>query len=357
MTKAHFDDWPIRRPLHHGFYRLRATALREGREDYANVIHEQCREWLTTGTLKQHLLLVDLAVALLADEFRITQRFSRSADLALEWSTQRLIRFSFEHVIAVAADESLEISDAARYDISIDLIGQLQVWAGDLLTRNDLESLGVWLERARAYMAVMWHEGTEPHRLGTMAHGSSHSLSSHVNLAVAAIAGRALQIGNDAALDLWGQEMDYGMPPAFSKDQVASDMPLLKWTPALPVLNAKWEGWLKSDVPRKHSSFAKSNRYPLLGYLWLAARKSSIRDLRPEPGVRNELLSLYAYDRKMLLDRAFVNENRRSEIDGELQEWVGLIPPPPTKTTQTTEATDNSRVLSYPSSRKRARSC
>lgn len=71
LTEADFDDWPVKRPLHHGFYRLRATALREGREDYANLIHEQCREWLRTGTLKQHVLLVDLAIALLADEYRI----------------------------------------------------------------------------------------------------------------------------------------------------------------------------------------------------------------------------------------------------------------------------------------------
>ncbi len=327
VTKAHFEDWPIRRPLHHGFYRLRATALREGREDYANVIHEQCREWLSTGTLKQHLLLVDLAVALLADEYRITQRFSGSTDLKLEWSTQRLIRVSFEHLMAVAANENLEVSDAARYDISIDLIGHLHDWAGDLLIRNDLESLGIWLDRARTYMAVIWHEGSEPHRVGTMAQRNGPSLSSNMNLAVASIAGRALQIGNDAALDLWMQEMDYGMPPAFSKDQVASDMSLLRWTPGLPVLNARWGEWLKSDVGRKHSPFAKSNRYPLLGYLWLAARQSSIRDVCPEAGVRSDLLSLYGHNRKMVLDRVSVNENHRSEIDGELQEWVGLIRP------------------------------
>ena len=254
VTKAHFSDWPIRRPLHHGFYRLRATALREGREDYANLIHEQCLGWLRNGTLKQHLLLIDLAIALLADEYRITQRFSGSANLRLEWSTQRLIRVTFEHMTAVAVDEELEIGDAVRYDISIDLIGQVQDWAGDLLDRDELDSLGVWLDRAGGYMAVMSWQETEANRLGTIERNSRPSILSHMRLSLAAIAGRALQSGNEAALDLWLSEMDHGAPPAFPGDQLASDMSLLRWTPALRVLDETWKKWLQNDTGRRRAA-------------------------------------------------------------------------------------------------------
>ena len=225
VTMAHFRDWPIRRPLHHGFYRLRATALREGREDYANLVHEQCLKWLRTGTFQEHILLADLAVALLADEYRITQRYSGSANLSLQWSTQRLIRVTFEHLIAVAVDADLEIGDAVRCDISLVLIGRLHDWAGDLLDRSEVDSLGVWLDRAGDYMAVLSWEDTEANRLATIERNNRPSILSHMRLSVAAIAGRALQSGDDAALDLWLGEMDHGTPPTFPGDQVASICP------------------------------------------------------------------------------------------------------------------------------------
>ncbi len=328
LTKAHFDDWPIARPLHHGFYRLRSTALREGREDYANLIHEQCREWLRTGTQKQHVLLVDLAIALLADEYRITQRFSGSANLRLEWSTQRLIRVAFEHLIAVAADEGLETSDAARYDISIELIGCLQEWAGDLLERDEFDSLGVWLDRARGYMGVMSRKGAEAHRLGVLVPARrSSSILSHMRLSVAALAGRALQIGNDAALDLWANEMNRGALPAFPADQLASDMSLLKSHSAFAVLEGSWKKWLKTDASRGDARFWKPNHYPLLCHLWLAVRDSSFRETRPEPRVKSDLRSLYLRNRKMLLAWVSGEEERRTEEDREILEWVGLTLP------------------------------
>lgn len=327
VTKAHFRDWPIRRPLHHGFYRLRGTALREGREDYSNLIHEQCMDWLRTGTEKQHILLVDLAVALLADEYRITQRHSGSANLRLEWSTQRLIRVAFEHLIAVAADEGLETSDAARYDISIDLIGHLQDWAGDLLGRDELDSLGDWLDHARSYIAVMSWPDTEAHRLGTIERNSRPPILSHMRLSVAAIAGRALHRGNDAALEHWVSEMDYGAPPAFPADQVAADMSILKQTALVGVLVEAWKKWLKEDVSRRDAPFSKPNRYPLMCYLWLAARESSIREMRLEAGVRIDLQLLYGRVRNNVLDRVSVDEERRLEVDDELREWMGLVLP------------------------------
>ena len=327
LTKAHFRDWPIRRPLHHGFYRLRGTALREGRADYANLIHEQCMQWLRIGTERQHVLLRDLAIALLADEYRITQRFSGYANLKLEWSTQRLIRLAFEHLTAVAVDERSEISDASRYDISIDLIGHLQDWAGDLLGRDELTSLGVWLEHARNYMAVMSWRNTEAHRLGMIERNTLPSILSHMRLSVAAIAGRALHRGNDAALDHWVSEMDYGAPPAFPADQTASDMSILKQTAQVRVLDEAWKKWLKEDVSRREAPFSKPNRYPLMCHLWLAARESSIREIRPEAGVRIDLQLLYGWVSNDLLGRVSVDEDRRLEVDHELREWIGLVPP------------------------------
>ncbi|MDE0101195.1 MAG: hypothetical protein OXN89_02340 [Bryobacterales bacterium] len=328
VTKARFEDWPIRRPLHHGFYRLRATALRDGREDYANVIHEQCLKWLRTGTFEQHVLLGDLAISLLADEFRITQRFSGSANLTLEWSTQRLIRVAFEHLIEVAVDDQPKASDAARYDISIDLIGYLQGWAGELLDRDDLDSLGVWLEFASHYMGVMSREGAEAHRFGAMvpARRPSSTLT-HMRLSVAALAGRALQTGNDAAIELWGSEMNRSAPPAFPADQTASDMSLLKSPSAFAVLEGSWKKWLAADASRRDARFWKPNRYPLFCYLWLAVRDSSFREERPEPRVKSDLRSLYLSNRAMLLARANADEKRRLEIDREILEWVGLTLP------------------------------
>ncbi len=327
VTMDHFSDWPIRRPLHHGFYRLRATALREGREDYANLVHEQCVKWLRIGTFQEHILLADLAVEMLAVEYRITQRYSGSVNLRLEWSTQRLIRVTFEHLITVAVNEDLEISNADRCDISLDLIGRLHDWAGDLLARNELDSLGVWLDRAGDYVAVLSWEGTEANRLGTIERNNRPSILSHMRLSVAAIAGRALQGGNDAALDLWLGEMDHGTPPVFPSDQVASDMSLLRWTPPLAVLDETWKRWLEHDTSRRHRPLSKSNRYPLLCYLWLAAREGSIRSVQPDARIASELRSLYRRNRTLLLNRVPGDENRRSTVDGALREWLDLALP------------------------------
>ncbi len=327
VTKAHFSDWPIRRPLSHGLYRLRTMALAGGRPDYANLIHVQSREWLSIGTVKQHLLLVDLAIALLRDEYRLTQRFSGSANLSLDWSIKRLIRVAFEHLIAVADGEELEVSDAARYELSIDLIGLLQEWAGDLLDRGEVDPLAEWLDQAGNYMGVMSWEDTEAHRLGVMMHSRRPSLMSHLRLAVAAIAGRALQHGNDAALDLWVNEMDYGAPPAFPVERVTSDMALLNWTPALAVLDESWKQWLQADISGSEAPFSKSNRYPLMAYLWLAARENSIRAVPPEGTVVADLRQLYRRHRRSVLERVSGDESRRLEVDEEIWRWLG--PPLP----------------------------
>lgn len=328
LTKAHFDDWPINRPLHHGFYRLRATALREGREDYANLIHEQCCEWLRIGTQKEHILLADLAIALLADEYRITQRFSGSANLSLEWSAQRLIRVAFEHLITVAIDKGLETSDAARYDISIELIGCLQDWAGDLLERDELDSLGVWFDRARGYIGVMSREGTESHGLGVLVPVPGQpSILSHMRLSVAALAGRALQGGNDAALDLWTNAMNRSAPPALPADQLVADMSMLKSLSAFAALEGGWKKWLRTDASEREARFWKPNRYPLFCCLWLAVRDRSLRETRLEPRVKSDLRSLYLGNRTMLLGWGSDDEKRRSDEDREILEWLGLVLP------------------------------
>lgn len=234
----------------------------------------------------------------------------------------------FAHLIAVAADEGLETSDAARYDISIKLIGHLQSWAGDLVDRDELDSLGVWLEGARNYMGVMSREEGEAHRLGLLVPDRRpSSISSHMRLSVAALAGRALQIGHDPALDLWANEMNRSAPPAFLADQATSDMSLLKSPSAFRVLEGTWKKWLAADASRRDALFWKPNRYPLLCCLWLAIRDSSFRETRPEPRVKSELWSLYLSNRPMLLARGSDDEERRSQDDREILEWLGAVLP------------------------------
>ena len=322
IDKSDLHDWPLRRPLRHGFYRLRATAFRERRFDYADLVHQQCEQWLRDGTTAGHVLLVDLATSSLADEYWLARRTLGASEPELPEIIAETMNVSFTHLRAVAGDDQLKASDRFRYEVSIDLICYLHHWAGEMLEQGDLESLRHWLDCMTSYLAIRTLN-VKQNRLGTLEPIGAPSLMAHARIALAAIAGRALQLGDQAALEIIVQETDFGFPPTFPAEETAGEMSWLSQPLAFGSLERAWKQWLKRDHGGKSPATAKTNHYALSWYLWLGFREESIREGPSlDSNAASELRNLYLRSREDIGKLAVSKDALRQERDIAVAKWL-----------------------------------
>ena len=322
INKSDLRDWPLRRPLRHGFYRLRATAFRERRFDYANLVHQQCEQWLRDGTIAGHVLVVDLATSSLADEYWLARRTLSTTEPELPEIIAETMNVAFRHLRAVAGDDQLKVSDRFRYEVSIDLICHLHDWAGETLEQGDLESLRLWLNSMRSYLAIL-KLNSEQNRLGTLEPIRLPSLMAHARIALAAIAGRALQLGDQAALEIIVQETDFGFPPAFPAEGTSGEMSWLSQPLVFGSLEGAWKQWLKRDYAGKSPATAKTSHYALSWYLWLGFREKSIRE-RPslDSSAASELRNLYLRSGEHIGRLAVSKDTLRHERHIAVAKWL-----------------------------------
>lgn len=325
VDKSYFHDWPVRRPLRHGLNRLRATAFGERREDYAAMLFDLCREWLFDGTEEDHVLLVDLATAALADEYLLacedeSVRASERSRIGI-----RVSALMFRYLRSVLSQDEWQLSDARRHEISVDMIELAQQCAGEMLVRGDRNSLLVWLEAARDYMAALSYTNMDEYRIGSHRPRNNPSILAHIRLAVAALGGRALDRRDADSTKLFVDTMEGGTPSAFTVEDIEEEMKFVE--PAWPPLGRTWQNWLEEDNKGKVGPFVKPGRYPLLFCLWFAYREPSILGRRlSNTRLASQLDRLEREDGEMVSEAAHENAEVRARRRREIAKWLSPTP-------------------------------
>ena len=244
------------------------------------VVHDLREKWLRKAIAEDVPLLAELAATSLLTEYAIAcERASGDAQHYIGTGTSK---FLFECLNELLYNDEWSRTDKRRYDMSSDLMCDLQRLVGWMLVQEDDDGVCEWLTSARHYQARMARVNVPAHEIGSATPNGQASLLSQIGLAMCAVGGRALELNKKEVLVHILDRVRTGSPSVFTSEQMADDA-ILAYEGYVPAISI-WENWLRVD-DRKWlpglSTVVAGNRYVLLFYLWLVLQQSWMRTSLP----------------------------------------------------------------------------